>query len=772
MLASSQIAARMDRRRRVVARRRRHIPAQRPPKPVELRYFRMLAQVLARARAMVVRRLVPLLPTIVAQAPKPDGVKTDAVDVNGVMEGIEEDFWRGLGAADLNALGDQIAQATEKFQRKELGKQIQPLMGVELDDVIGFEPDLKARIRDFTTENVALIKSLPSTYFSDIERQVIASVKEGKRWEDVAKDLEERYKVSERRANLIARDQVGKFHGQLNRARMTKLGITRYVWRTVKDNRVRSEHDERDGKIFSWDDPPEDGHPGIPIQCRCYPEPVLDELIAEKGEEPPKEEEPPEQPPPEEISAEAERKAREAAEEAALQALIAERARIAAEAERLARLQAEAQRQAAAARAAAEAAAKVSTLVPPAARAAEAASAKLAESRIPSRARAIATIERKKRETDEKIPRLQVEVAELTKKVDDYRAREAKLIEEVEKAEREHGFGSNAYRAAEQRLADVTDSQDRLDTFKTWRDKRADLDWSQLQSETWEREIGRVRTDPNADRRLDEWKTLQEEGRGRVRGAPEAIEGIEKEFPKTAAIMGGRLRVDAWNDDTRKLLREFEALPPTFLAAMKPHLGEFHITKGTIRGHGRFNGPLEDRGDRSKSYDNRTSWDQVGGVARLADTGQMEVLIADWQAKASNVVAHELAHIMDAVLRNKEDNEWDLGSSRDRKFQKLWKDFRGNSKASRRLLPNGEAPTHRLRSYFTNPDVGASETFAEAHAQFLTPDVTPEKLERLRKDWPELAKRGDGYLVTATQFGTPIADYVEDRVTKERWTEL
>ena len=29
-------------------------------------------------------------------------------------------------------------------------------------------------------------------------------------------------------------------------------------------------HWEREGQIFSVDEPPEDGHPGEPIRCRCY----------------------------------------------------------------------------------------------------------------------------------------------------------------------------------------------------------------------------------------------------------------------------------------------------------------------------------------------------------------------------------------------------------------------------------------------------------------------------------------------------------------------
>lgn len=49
-----------------------------------------------------------------------------------------------------------------------------------------------------------------------------------------------------------------------------------YIWHTVGDGKVRSSHADRDGKIFSWNDPPDGGHPGEDYNCRCWAEDVLD----------------------------------------------------------------------------------------------------------------------------------------------------------------------------------------------------------------------------------------------------------------------------------------------------------------------------------------------------------------------------------------------------------------------------------------------------------------------------------------------------------------
>lgn len=64
------------------------------------------------------------------------------------------------------------------------------------------------------------------------------------------------------------------FAGLINELRQRGLGIRQYVWRSRDDGKVRSAHAEHDDKVFSWDNPPEDGHPGQAFNCRCFAEPM------------------------------------------------------------------------------------------------------------------------------------------------------------------------------------------------------------------------------------------------------------------------------------------------------------------------------------------------------------------------------------------------------------------------------------------------------------------------------------------------------------------
>lgn len=53
--------------------------------------------------------------------------------------------------------------------------------------------------------------------------------------------------------------------------------MTKYIWHTKEDDKVRPWHADRDGEIFDTDDPPEDGNPGEAENCRCWAEPIEEE---------------------------------------------------------------------------------------------------------------------------------------------------------------------------------------------------------------------------------------------------------------------------------------------------------------------------------------------------------------------------------------------------------------------------------------------------------------------------------------------------------------
>ncbi|OOF84452.1 phage head morphogenesis protein [Rodentibacter ratti] len=131
--------------------------------------------------------------------------------------------------------------------------------------------------------NVSLISNLQADYLNKINNAVTQSVLSGGDIKDLAAQIKEIAKVSEKRAALIARDQTSKFNAALTQARHEDLGVKKYMWSTAGDERVRDSHAEKDGQIFEYANPPEDtGHPGHDINCRCVQIAVFDEVHEKK----------------------------------------------------------------------------------------------------------------------------------------------------------------------------------------------------------------------------------------------------------------------------------------------------------------------------------------------------------------------------------------------------------------------------------------------------------------------------------------------------------
>jgi len=156
--------------------------------------------------------------------------------------------------------------------------------------------DVDEFVKDSLQANVSLIKTIPSQYFDRIKTLTEQAVRQGKLSRDLRNEVEELTKSTRNRAKLIARDQIGKLVGNIEEARQRKIGVTHYIWRTKRDGRVRSfsnsdgysDHKRLEGTIQKWSDPPitvfrgkragERNHPQQDIQCRCWPQPVYDEI--------------------------------------------------------------------------------------------------------------------------------------------------------------------------------------------------------------------------------------------------------------------------------------------------------------------------------------------------------------------------------------------------------------------------------------------------------------------------------------------------------------
>ncbi|EYR81397.1 phage minor head protein [Shinella sp. DD12] len=151
-------------------------------------------------------------------------------------------------------------------------------LGIDIRAVVRQE-DIEDYVREAIARNTSLITGLSDDLQKRIEQAVYDNSIAGNSVKTLRKTLMDQFGIADRRAKLIARDQMGKFNSDLNRIRQTQAGVTSYVWSTSHDERVRERHRKLDGKTYKWGEATgaEQGlPPGQPVQCRCIARGVVE----------------------------------------------------------------------------------------------------------------------------------------------------------------------------------------------------------------------------------------------------------------------------------------------------------------------------------------------------------------------------------------------------------------------------------------------------------------------------------------------------------------
>lgn len=135
-----------------------------------------------------------------------------------------------------------------------------------------FSNNLKLYVKDFTDKEILTMRK-------DVEDAVFKGI----RAESLQKTIKDRFGVSELKAKFLASQEIKLLTSKYKQAKYQEVGINKYRWSTSKDSRVREDHKDLNGKIFSFDDPPVENkdtgnraNPGEPFGCRCVAIPIIE----------------------------------------------------------------------------------------------------------------------------------------------------------------------------------------------------------------------------------------------------------------------------------------------------------------------------------------------------------------------------------------------------------------------------------------------------------------------------------------------------------------
>lgn len=214
----------------------------------------------------------------------------------GSMRASDEPNLTGYARSVASKIVNPMQAKVDNFSEREFTKTFKRISDV---DPLQFNAGLSDLLKVAGKQNINKIVTVNSKYFSDIQDLVDSALRSGTSVSELADSIRKLTDSTKTQSRLIAIDQVQKLNADLEQQRQKNNGITRYIWRTRRNARVRSkgnsngysDHAGLEGAIFDYRFPPvtvlkgkragERNHPGKDINCKCSAEPVIEDLTGE-----------------------------------------------------------------------------------------------------------------------------------------------------------------------------------------------------------------------------------------------------------------------------------------------------------------------------------------------------------------------------------------------------------------------------------------------------------------------------------------------------------
>lgn len=214
-----------------------------------------------------------------------DGISDLMKVISKAFSEMREELEHSEAKFGLRDKLENLANMTRKLSVQEWKRAVSATLGLDILDDYYLGEFYRQQIQLWIDENVALIKSIQSEAFTDMQNIVSTGFTSGKTVTSIVKDIQHTYGNSRSSARLLARDQLAKLNGEITKQQQLDAGVTEYIWSDSGDGKVREGHKRLNGKRCRWDDPPIVTEPGKPVRrchpgqdylCRCVALPVFD----------------------------------------------------------------------------------------------------------------------------------------------------------------------------------------------------------------------------------------------------------------------------------------------------------------------------------------------------------------------------------------------------------------------------------------------------------------------------------------------------------------
>ena len=193
----------------------------------------------------------------------------------------------------FNSYSRPIAKAmvkdTDRYATTTVRESLKELTGVTLKTDVTSKVG-KERAQALVAENIALIRSIPQQYHTQILGAVMRSITKGVGGSlgELETEIQKYGNMTLRRAKMIALDQTRKAYQTISRTKMEDRGVKKFEWQhSGGGQEPRPSHIRMSGNIYSFDDPPQinldnpkeppvHGFPGDAPNCRCTMRPIAE----------------------------------------------------------------------------------------------------------------------------------------------------------------------------------------------------------------------------------------------------------------------------------------------------------------------------------------------------------------------------------------------------------------------------------------------------------------------------------------------------------------
>lgn len=184
----------------------------------------------------------------------------------------------------IDAISQKALGKLDKKSKEEFYKRVAAKTGINVADLIAKE-GMKSTTNALMTETAQWIKTLRDDTFQKFTNNTLFAMSQGESLDTIVSQFDDVVAERKNHAKFLARNQVQNYNSITTKIRAQNLGITKAIWETAGDERVRPSHADREGEEFDLAEglysSLDDLYllPGTDYNCRCTYTMIIPETV-------------------------------------------------------------------------------------------------------------------------------------------------------------------------------------------------------------------------------------------------------------------------------------------------------------------------------------------------------------------------------------------------------------------------------------------------------------------------------------------------------------